>query len=147
MVHEIKTRMAEMCPSTSEEPYRLTISVNLVDQIGGIKLGENENVEKEKKKSKAKRKKKTRKMGFYSHDELIKIWHSKKSQVHPNLWSYRLWMTHTNDSLLQVNSRNAHSYPPIILKNHEVHEKGDQTKDIVIFPIEKDFQELPQEVN
>ena len=85
MVHDMKTRTTEICPSAPEQ-YRLNISVNLRDKItekGISQRGGNENVEsdKEKKKSKAKRKKKTRKTGFYSHDELIKIWHFKNSHV------------------------------------------------------------------
>ena len=79
-------------------------------------------IRSEEKSRKSKRRSRRGRRGFYSSDELIKIWWNKKSQECPPL-------------------------PAIVMKVHEVHEKGDQLKEKVIFPIQKEKDELPQEVN
>ena len=79
-------------------------------------------IRSDEKRQKSKRRSRRGRRGFYSSDELIKLWSNKKSQECPPL-------------------------PAIVMKVHEVHEKGDQLKEKVIFPIQKEKDELPQEVN
>ena len=78
-------------------------------------------IRSDEKRQKSKRRSRRGRRGFYSSDELIKLWSNKKSQECPPL-------------------------PAIVMKVHEVHEKGDQLKEKVIFPIQKEKDELPQEV-
>ena len=78
-------------------------------------------IRSDEKRQKSKRRSRRSRKGFYSSDELIKLWWNKKSQECPPL-------------------------PAVVMKVHEVHEKGDQLKEKVIFPIQKEKDELPQEV-
>jgi len=78
-------------------------------------------IRSDEKRQKSKRRSRRGRRGFYSSDELIKLWSNKKSQECPPL-------------------------PAIVMKVHEVHEKGDQLKEKVIFPIQKEKDELPQEL-
>ena len=79
-------------------------------------------IRSDEKRQKSKRRSRRSRKGFYSSDELIKLWWNKKSQECPPL-------------------------PAVVMKVHEVHEKGDQLKEKVIFPIQKEKDKLPQEVN
>merc|ERR1712133_356520 len=71
-------------------------------------------IRSDEKRQKSKRRSRRGRRGFYSSDELIKLWSNKKSQECPPL-------------------------PAIVMKVHEVKEK-------VIFPIQKEKDELPQEL-
>ena len=87
------------------------------------------------KRNRPRRKKKTKK-GSYTADELIKLWGTKLSQV-----SYLGLFLETQNFF-----KDCPNLDTIVLKTHEVHEKGDLTKVKVIFPIQKN-PELPPEVS
>ena len=86
------------------------------------------------KRNRPRRKKKTKK-GSYTADELIKLWGTKLSQVKAKINFQKLKKLQDCPNL-----------DTIVLKMHEVHEKGDLTKVKVIFPIQKN-PELPPEVS
>ena len=93
----------------------------------------------DQKPSRSRRRKKRSKKGSYTADELIKLWGAKKSQV-DSLWRHK-------DEKLLKNVQSCPNLDTIVLKTHEVHEDGDQTKVKIIFPIKKDPLELPPEVS
>merc|ERR1712189_22207 len=76
--------------------------------------------QQQKQRVRARRKKKSKtKQGAYTVDELIKLWSCKLD---------------------------CPDEEKIVLRTHEVHEKGDQTKMRPIFPIEKEPDTTPSEI-